>query len=208
MRHIVIYPIRAAAGGMAAQPGVTVVPLLRVLVQQLLIHDRSHVRRQQPQRQLAADVGGPSELHLVIPHLLQLLLNVIRRPAKLTENKRRRLVQLYRTHQRENHVFRPQRIAGSKTLLRFQGKGQAVAIGARLPTACGVRRQLLRRGAIRRHQALIEVDQIGRADGFKALRRIEADNALQRTDHHQGILRGGGLRTESGRQRAIQQGWD
>lgn len=204
MRHIVIHPIRAAAGRMVAQPGVPEVPLLRVFAQQLLIHDRSHVRRQQPQRQLAADVGRPTELHLVIPDLLQLLLDVIRRPAKLSENKGRRLVQLHRTHQRVNHVLGTQRIAGSETLLRLQGKDQAAPIGARLPTGGGVRRQLLRRTAIRRHQALIEIDQIGRADGFKALRRIEADDALQRTDHHQGIRRGGGLRAESGRQRAIQ----
>ena len=201
MQHHFADLIGAAARGVCRQPAVAQIAVLRVRHDGFFINDRGDRGGEQAQHVGRADVGGPADLHVVVVDFLQESIDVLFGPAELRQNKRGIEVELHHAAQREDDIFRAQRIAAGEFSVFAQFEGQAAVIAARLPAAGERRFQIRRVLRIGLDQALIKIGKGLHAGQFKPFGRIEAVGVIDRLSDNQGIFRRGGLRGKGGCQR-------
>ena len=142
---------------------------------------------------------------MIVVDLLQEAIDVIFGPAELRQNERGIEVQFHHAAQREDHIFRTQRVTGGEFRIFAQFKGQAAVIAAGLPRSGQCRFQVHRILRVRLYQTLIDIRKSLNAGQFKPFGRVEAVGVVGRLGNHQRIFWCCGLCCEGGSQRQRQQ---
>ena len=141
---------------------------------------------------------------------LHQLADVVRVPAELGENERRRSAAPHDPLQGELDILRPHRVAGveRQSVANPQGDGSAVvAHGMALGDATGQRAGILR---LERHDPVVDVGENLARSELERLARIEGDDVTDVLRHNEGVERslrrsrrgGQGEETEQGDERA------